>query len=297
MILSYRELEVFRRVMEAGSVTRAAELLGISQPAVSKMLQQAEARLGFALFIRQRKQLLPTAEARALLPETINAFAAIDVVQRLAEDLRAGRSGTLTVAAIPALTNSIVATAVHRFRADRPDVSIILHPLPAQQVANLVADHRADLGAIVGRSVDAGVAASELGASALACLLRRDHPLADREFLRAADLAGVPLICPGRHHPVGALLSLAFADADLPFQIAVESAQASVAGALVREGAGVAVLDGFGMLAARQEGLVTLPFRPTIVSPARLLQPRHKPLSRAAQEFARLLKEAAAGVR
>jgi DNA-binding transcriptional LysR family regulator len=167
MILSYRELEVFRHVMETGSITAAAQLLRISQPAVSKMLQQAESRIGFPLFTRQRKRLFPTAEARALLPETINAFAALDVVQRLAEELREGRSGTLTIAAIPALANSVVPDAIHGFRRDYPDVAVVVHALPAQQVVNLVADHRADLGAIIGVTGDAGVLATEFGSTAL----------------------------------------------------------------------------------------------------------------------------------
>ena len=59
-------MEVFRHVVECGSVTAAAAARRISQPSVSKTLQQAEERLGFKLFTRQRKRLIPTAEAEAL---------------------------------------------------------------------------------------------------------------------------------------------------------------------------------------------------------------------------------------
>ena len=61
-MLSVRELEVFRLVMELGTVTAAAEALHISQPAVSRTLQQAERRLGFPLFLRRKKRLLATPE-------------------------------------------------------------------------------------------------------------------------------------------------------------------------------------------------------------------------------------------
>jgi hypothetical protein len=74
-----RELEVFRRVMELGTITAAAEVLHISQPAVSRTLQQAERRLGFPLFLRRKKRLLATAEAQSLFPETVSAFAAFAV--------------------------------------------------------------------------------------------------------------------------------------------------------------------------------------------------------------------------
>ena len=71
MLLTVREMEVFRRIMERGSITAAAAALGVSQPSVSKTLQQAEERLGFKLFTRQRKRLIPTTEADALFPEAL----------------------------------------------------------------------------------------------------------------------------------------------------------------------------------------------------------------------------------
>ena len=66
MAISVREMDVFRCVMQSGSVTNAAITLNISQPAVSRMLQQAEERLGFRLFEREKKRLKPTTEAQTL---------------------------------------------------------------------------------------------------------------------------------------------------------------------------------------------------------------------------------------
>src|SRR5689334_11678349 len=126
MILTPREMAVFRHVMELGSVTAAADAAHLSQPAVSKMIQQAEDRLGFRLFLRERKRLVPTAEAQALFSEVVSALAAIDLVQRLGRDLRDGRSGLLTLAATPTLAHSIVPLAIRSFRDQRPQVSVTL---------------------------------------------------------------------------------------------------------------------------------------------------------------------------
>ena len=108
MLLNLRELEVFRAVMEAGGVTAAASALGITQPAASKMLRQAEERLGFALFRRDRRQLVPTPEAHALLPELLGVLATIDGLERLADALRAGQSGQLSIAAVPVLATALL---------------------------------------------------------------------------------------------------------------------------------------------------------------------------------------------
>ncbi len=145
-MLSIRELEVFRRVMELGTITAAAEALHISQPAVSRTLQQAERRLGFPLFLRRKKRLLATPEAQSLFPETVSAFAAFDVVQKRAADLQAGRAGGLNIAAISAFANALLPAAVAKFRQSRPGVVITLQSMSALQVATHVANHQADLG-------------------------------------------------------------------------------------------------------------------------------------------------------
>ncbi|MCK1277435.1 LysR family transcriptional regulator [Bradyrhizobium sp. 61] len=80
------------RVMQSGSVKNAATALNIFQPAVSRMLQQAKERLGFRLFERQKKRLKPTTEAQTLFAEVASMFAAIEHTQRLAVELRDGRS-------------------------------------------------------------------------------------------------------------------------------------------------------------------------------------------------------------
>jgi molybdenum-dependent DNA-binding transcriptional regulator ModE len=93
MAISVREMDVFRCVMQSGSVTNAAAALNISQPAVSRMLQQAEERLGFSLFEREKKRLKPTTEAQTLFAEVVDVFAAIEHTQRLAVELRDGQAG------------------------------------------------------------------------------------------------------------------------------------------------------------------------------------------------------------
>jgi len=291
MSISLREMEIFRQVMATGSVTAASDALHVSQPAVSRILQHAEQRLGFRLFERRKKRLVPTAEATALLPKMVDVFTTIDMVRRLANDLRDGRSGILTIAAVPAFANAIVPDVIQRFRAGRPDVSIVLQHLSAPEVINRVAAGRADLGVTIGPIGNAAIEASQLCATELGCVLPPGHPLARRRRLCAADLAKEALICPNPQLPIGAQVVGAFADANVPLRIAIEASQSTIACALVRAGAGIALLDGFGLLSARAQDLSTRPFRPTIPSIARLLQPRHHPRSRMQEEFIAILHQ------
>lgn len=285
MILSPREMTLFRHVMELGSVTAAAEAAHISQPAASKMLQQAEERLGFRLFLRQRQRLHPTAEAISLFPEVVSALAAIDLVQRLGQDLRQGRSGLLTIAATPTLAHGMLPALVRRFRESRPSVSLSVRAGSAPEVIQQVVDHRVEIGLVMGPVGDSRVQVSDLEEAELGCVLPESHPLAAREALTARDLADQPLICVAPHQPVRILLQRAFEQAGLPLQVAIEASQSSIACALAQGGAGIAVLDGFALMAAQGPGLQTRPFRPRVTMQARLLQARRRALSRQAEAF------------
>jgi DNA-binding transcriptional LysR family regulator len=285
MPLNMRELDVFRAVMEAGGVTAAAAALGMTQPAASKMLRQAEARLGFTLFRRDRNQLVPTAEAHALLPELLGAFAAIGGLERLAEALRAGRSGQLSVAAVPVLATALLPPAVQAFRAARPDVLMQLRAVTALEAVNQVADQRADLAVILGGSADARVETHRLCMSEIGCVLPAGHPLASRRSLSLAELRSVPLISLSSQQPVGQLVRAAHGEVAAAVRIAIEVSQSSVACALVRAGAGVAILDGFGLAEAKAQGLVSRPLKPRIPLEVTLVVSRLRSPTRLSEAF------------
>jgi hypothetical protein len=92
------------------------------------------------------------------------------------------------------------------------------------------------------------------------------------------------VICPGPHLSIGAAIGIAFAEANLRF--AVEASQSNFACELVRTGAGIAILDGLGLLSARTNDLVTRPFAPSLQSVARLLKGTKRPSSRLVEELA-----------
>jgi DNA-binding transcriptional LysR family regulator len=291
MMLSFRELSVFRSVMELGTITAAAEKLQISQPAVSRMLQQAEQRLGFALFLRRKKRLFATPEASALFPEAVRAFAAFDVVQKRAADLKTGQAGRLHIAAIAAFANALLPDAIAQFRASRGDVTISLQATSALQVATMVANHQADLGLVIDTIAVPGVSVRDLCATDFGCVMPRTHALAKKMHLVPSDLEHEPLICLGKHLPLGIRAMRVFDDADVPLKIAIEVTQSTVACALVRAKAGLALLDRMGAMGTPGSDLVFRPFFPATKLTGRLVLPRHQPLSILAREFIDTLRD------
>ena len=90
-----RDVEVFNAVMQCGSVKGAAALLHVTQPATSRLLQQAERRAGFALFRRTRGRLVPTGEAQALYAEVEQLYARLEAIRRLVDSLALGAADML----------------------------------------------------------------------------------------------------------------------------------------------------------------------------------------------------------
>jgi DNA-binding transcriptional LysR family regulator len=118
-----RHIEVFHAVMQTGSVSKAAELLGISQPAASKVLGHAESALGFRLFERIKGRLRPTAEAAILFVEAEKIQQGMGQVRSLAENLQRRPEGRLHIGCLPSLALSITPRAVKAFRELHPTLT------------------------------------------------------------------------------------------------------------------------------------------------------------------------------
>lgn len=281
----FRQLEIFRAVMETGSVTEAARMLRVSQPAVSKILQQAEAQLGFALFLRVRGALTPTTEARKLFPELVKAFAAMESVNRLAHDLRDSKSGVVTVAASASFGNSLIGTTIERFRLSRPRTRVVLQTLLNHEIVEFVAEQKVDLGFALSPAEDTETVASDLCSTDLFCVMPRQHPLAEHAGIDVQRLQDYPLISFNSGRPIGALLESLFDEVGLRRNLAVEVTQSWTACSLVQAGAGIAIVDGFALLGGMFSDLVRKPLAPRVLITGRMLKPRHHPTSRLAQAF------------
>ncbi len=261
MGLTLRHIEVIRAVLQEGSVTGAARLLSVSQPALSRTLKNAESRMGVQMFERRAGRMSPTPEALSLQRDIERVYREIEAVERTSADLRNLRSGRLEIACNPSVASTLVATALGELTVSSPDVRVSIQTALNYEVVELVRTRGADIGFAwdVPRSPD--VTAIEIGQSRLVCLLPKDHPLAARKSIAAKDLHGVPLISFNSTLPIGFATESAFAEVGATRRIGIDVGQSFVAAALVRNGAGIAIVD---QLSVREPpaDLVTRPFLP-----------------------------------
>jgi len=163
LAMRLRHIEVFHAVMQAGSLSAAADLLNISQPAASKMLAQAEQSLGIALFKRLPGGLKATPEALLLFQETKNLHVSLERVRHLARNLASHPGGMLRIGCIPSLGLSLVPQAVAAFTRLCPDVSINIRTENNETLSALLLAQEIDVGIAFEPIAPPGIVVEELG--------------------------------------------------------------------------------------------------------------------------------------
>jgi len=283
-MIRLRQLEAFRAVMHAASVTQAAEMLRISQPAVSRLIAGLEQDFGFPLFSRRRGRLQPTPEATFLLGDVEQAISNLDHIGQIAEDIRHRRTGHLRIACLPGFATSLLPRMVAKFLSDHPNVTVSLQPSHNQRVQEWIMAQQYDVG-FTEIPVEHPAIESESLHVRCVCILPKNHALADREVLTPNDLDELPIISMNRDHPQFHALRQAFDQAGARFNVRVETRQFASACIMVSEGAGVAIVSPIDADEFLDRGLEVRRFEPSVSFGLGILYPAHRPRSLILAEF------------
>jgi len=144
--LNLRQIEAFKAVIENGTVSRAALVLSISQPAMSKLIAHFEADTGLKLFDREKGRLAPTDHGMRLYEEIDRIFAGVRQVENAAEAIRREERGQLAVGVMPALSGTFIQRATMGFLKDRPNVFCSVQSLSSHRIADWLATRKLDVG-------------------------------------------------------------------------------------------------------------------------------------------------------
>ncbi|AWB07102.1 transcriptional regulator (plasmid) [Azospirillum humicireducens] len=290
-----RQLEVFCMLMRCGTVTGAAAMLNISQPALSQILLHAEDQLGFKLFDRVRGRLVPTQEANELYPEAERIFSELGALRRRTVDMRHGRTGLVRLAASAPPSMSIVPKALSAFREAHPDIVVRSLIAPIANIRDMLRSGDVLLGVAMSDMPQHDLDVETVGHADLVCLMPAGHRLAGYPQVGFADLAEETLISYRVDTLPGRLLAGALESEGGVYAPAVEIDLSITALPFVREGIGVAVVD--GLLPWNQfSGIVQRPFRPAIRVPIAILTSKERPLSGSHDLMRECLRRAARAI-
>lgn len=292
-----RHIEVFNAVMLTGSVSAAARLINVTQPAVSRTLQHAEIQLGFSLFERIRGRLTPTPQAQTLYPHIEKLFAQLDEVQRLAGNLRAGqaRRDELRVLTVLALSYEVFPRAMRLFREKYPEVAVIHEALHSPQIVSSLVLQEADVGYVFSAISHPAITHERIGERQVMCIVPKG--LLSARQLRAgslgfAQLAALPVIALDNRDPLGVTLGHVLRESGAGIKPVMTVQTYHVALALAHHGVGVALVEGCTAVSADLTRVDVLPLEPAIAVTVKALRPTARPNSLVGRAFTRCMTQA-----
>lgn len=289
--MNLRQLEIFRAIMRDGTITAAANALGISQPAVSKMLGHLEDQLGYVLFDRIGGRLTPTMEAQLLYAEADRAFRQLEALASLARNVGAARLGLLRIGASLPIAYSLLPEALDSFRGSHPHVKIHLHTLPKREIGEALELGDIDVAITLSPILAPTIRVETLADVPIIAVLPAGDPLAAREEIGPADFKNRPLISYGSHAEIGEALDKAFEAAGHNRDVSIQIASSIGALPLVRRGLGLALVDGLSVWQAGAD-VVARPFRPKVSMQLCVSLNDSRPESRFLAPFLKSLRQA-----
>lgn len=290
--MNFRQIEIFKAVMETGTVTGAARRLHISQPAVSKMLGQLERDLGFAAFDRLKGRLVPTAEARSLYGQIERAYLGMDYLTRFATDLRELRRGHLVVSVLPTLSVNWMPAIVARFLRDHPGITLSLLTRTSAKVMEWVAEQQVDLGIAMLTADDPMIEHELLWDCEAVCILPAGHELAKKTVIEAHDLQDQPFISLSSTDNSRRNVDRVLEAEDVRVRVVVDTILSATACGLVAEGVGISIVDPMTAAHYANSGIVARRFKPRVTFDFQLLRPLHRPRAQVVDHFIDYLKQA-----
>ncbi len=291
-----RHIEVFNAVMLTGSVSAAARLINVTQPAVSRILAHAELQLGFALFQRTKGRLVPTSEAQTLYPHIERLFHQLDEVQRLANSLKSGqRDDALHMLTVLALSYEIIPRALQAFRKQHPEVRVTVEALHSPQIISALVLQEADVGFVFSAVAHPALEQQALAQGRMMCVAPKGmlaSSLAKKGSVSLQDIAEMPVINLDVRDPVGTHLNHACREAGVGLQSVVTVQTYHAALALAHHGVGIALVDSCTAVSADRSKVLVLPLEPQLIVPIHALRPANRPSSLLALAMTRCMQQA-----
>ncbi|HCE3481504.1 TPA: LysR family transcriptional regulator [Vibrio parahaemolyticus] len=290
--MNLRQLEVFYAIMQAGTVSGAARLLHVSQPNVTRVLAHTEQQLGFALFERVKGRLVPTQEAKALLPEAEKVYQQLGQFRSLINKVKQGTQH-LRVGAPPVLASHLLAPTVALLSKEH-GISFELLTANRDELCSGLLKHELDVAIAFGEETPPAIMGHVLLKEYLTLIAPKSAAIPAEKTVILEELIShdLPIIGLDSRDPLGLLLHQTLSARDEHYQHAITVRSYSAAAELVKHQAGFAIVDPWTAKQYRQDNSVSVhALEPNMSFSVSILFAEHTPQSIATKQFITALKQ------
>ena len=287
------DLQAFLAVVDAGSFHRAAGLLNMSQPSVSRRIKALEGALGVALLERTTRRVKPTAIGRALDPMLRRLVCEFENCVFSLGDFGVRHPGELTVASIATAASCFLPRVLKKFTASHPDIRFRIVDLSAEEGLECVARGEAEFGINFLGASRPDLKFTPLIDDNFVVACRADHAFASRKSVNWSDLAGQSLIISQRSGN-RALIDQALARSNLRLNWSFEVVHLSTSFGLVEAGVGISIVPRLARPLTENRSIAVVPVcDPIVHRTVGIVERRTGQFSRAATAFRQMLVEEA----
>src|ERR1700751_4250816 len=244
-MMTLRQVEVIRAVMDTGTIGGAAKLLNVSAPGISRLVKYTERSLGIRFFHRQNGRYFPTPEARNIFEQINGVYKKVDDLTEIISKIGRGELSELRIGSVPSIAQVMVPRAIERVRRRYPDLGIDINILKIEEAIDYLMLGRGDCVAMSYRLDHSGLDFLPLASGELYFILPPGHELPGPQQAPAAELAPSPLIGIDPNDPYGRIMAEIFARNKLTYDITIKARFGTTVCALVRAGLGIAIIDQF----------------------------------------------------
>ncbi|PQV50686.1 LysR family transcriptional regulator [Paraburkholderia sp. BL21I4N1] len=292
--MNLKQLEAFAAISSLRTTTAAAQRLGVSQSAVSRLLGQLEEDMGLSLFVREQGRLTPTREGDALLQDVETIVEAARCLERHAHQLRfAGTRRKLVRVMVPnTFAQFLLPAVVERFYETHRDAVLEVFAGNYDASERALLSREVDLAFVRLPTRLPGIATKWEFDGESVCVMPREHPLAGHANVGPADLDGVPLVLLWRQSTLRLDIDSAFRSARVKPNVVAEVHSVSVACAMAARGIGIAIVNRLIAESCNRQDFVMRPFVPTIRFSTAIAWLESEPLSGACDAFGACLARA-----
>jgi DNA-binding transcriptional LysR family regulator len=293
MALRFRQLQAFHAIVDTGTVTGAAEQLGISQPGISNLLAQLERETKLKLFERTKGRLQPTPVADVLFREVDTVVRGLDHVGQAIHDLQNKQAGQLQVAAPHLLSFGFMPGEIARFAESRPDLLVSFQSQYSSKIQEWVMAGLFEVG-VCEMPVYHDMLAREVFHFETLAVLPEGHELARHDVLTPELLEDRPFIVMGPEHMTHRRTREAFESRNAGWRPQVHTHLSENLLSFVKQGMGIALIDPFTVHFDKEAGYVTRPFESAVMLDLAVITSRNRPLTPVAKAFLEQLRESLA---
>ncbi len=263
-VLSARQVEAFQTVMATRSMTVAAELMGVSQPAISRLIHDMEAAVGFPLFERKGPVITATQEAQELVGVVHKHYIGLTAIRERADDIGVRLEGELRIGVTPALALNYLPELLAGIADQIAPTGIVLDTGTSRELISRTAAGELDVSIAVIDDEISDVGLIHLPALEAVCVIPATHPLAAREWITPADLQGEAFLALSRRAALQHQIERVFTAEGVNVDTRFHTTMSATVCQLVQAGRGVGIVDPLTAHSLEGGNLAVRPFRPAI---------------------------------